>query len=223
MSCGKNSSNTTVELQESESITTADNLKSSEDSNVNYTVIKDSNMGSIKRSVEVMLEEKITEEELQILANLIRDSDSSNYERTFIGYRVKGEDNNAYWATTHFDPNLEVKILGLSKAEEENLAKSSDSDEDEDKDILGVWLDDRAYISSKIRIYYSKENILYFENTYTDGSSGVKEMISKPMENGNLRIEDKDGNDFGEYFIINEQSQLEFWSENGNFYTAKSI
>ncbi|WP_041443351.1 hypothetical protein [Picosynechococcus sp. PCC 7002] len=69
MSCGKNSSNTTVELQESESITTADNLKSSEDSNVNYTVIKDSNMGSIKRSVEVMLEEKITEEELQILAN----------------------------------------------------------------------------------------------------------------------------------------------------------
>ena len=188
---------------------------------IKYTIFEDTHKRDIKRSVVVILEAKISKENLQQLANKIKNSDSSNYQRTFVGYYLKGKDrDNGYWATTHFNPNLEVRVLGLSKEEEASLAKSVASSPD--RKVLGVWLDDRPGVGAKMTIYYSKKGNMYLESSYSDGSSGTKEMIDFAIDNGK-RIEDKEGNDFGEYFIVNKENQLEFWSKNGNYYTAKSI
>ncbi len=188
---------------------------------VKYTVSEDTHKRDIKRSVVVILEKKISKDNLHNLAYKIKNSDPANYQRTFIGYYLKGKDkNNGYWATTNFNPNLEVRMLGLSIEDEAVLTKPVVSTAN--KDVLGVWLDDHPGVGAKMTIYHSKDGKLYLERSYSDGSSGRKEMINFAIENGK-RIEDKEGNDFGEYFIINKANQLEFWSKNGNYYTAKNI
>lgn len=188
---------------------------------IKYTISEDTHKRDIKRSVVVLLEEKLSKEQLRQLANRIKNSDASSYQRTFIGYYLKGKDrNNGYWATTHFNPNLEVRVLGLSKGKEATLTKPIASSPD--RKVLGVWLDDRPGVGAKMTIYNSKEGKLYLESSYSDGSSGTEEMIDFAIDNGK-RIEDKEGNDFGEYFVVNKANQLEFWSKNGNYYTAKSI
>lgn len=189
--------------------------------NIKYTIQEDTHLKEIKRSVVVILEEKLSNDELKQLAKKIKKNDPSNYQRTFIVYHLKGEGKNGgAWATTHFNPNLEVIVHGLSKEEEAILAKPAASKID--RKILGVWLNDRPGIGSKMTIFYSKEGKLYLETSYPDGSSGKNEMIELESDKGK-RIESKGGNDFGEYFIINKENRLEFWSENGNYYTAKQI
>lgn len=185
-----------------------------------YSVIKDDSKRNIKRSVDILLEHKISQQELTRIAYKIKESSPTTYERTFIGYFLEGSDrNDGYWATTHFNPGLKVSIMGLSLEAENRL--SSQVKSDASKNTIGVWLDDRSYIGAKMKIFNDNGKVM-LESSYSDGSSGVKEMVSKKMSRG-LRIEDKLGNDFGEYFLITSKGELEFWSKNGNYYTAKQL
>lgn len=188
---------------------------------IKYTIAEDKHTRNVKRSLVVILEEKVTKEDLYQLARAIKDHDPIDYQRTFIGYYLKGDDKkDGFWARTDFKPHLEVEILGLSKEQEAKLTRAVTANPGEK--VLGVWLDDRPYMGVKMTIYYSDDKRVYLKKTFSDGSSNIYEMIDFALEHGK-RIEDKDGNDFGEYFIINEANQLEFWGRNGLFYTAQDI
>lgn len=86
-----------------------------------FSITSDEVMPRIKRSVEVLLPERVSEEQLYLLAHHIRGLDSRSYDRTFIGYRIKGQAGGMYWATTHFDPGLQVVILGETAEQYEVL------------------------------------------------------------------------------------------------------
>ena len=76
-------------------------------------IVEDTSMANLKRSVVVELEQPISESELREAAYMIRDSDARNYERTFIEYYLPGMVVGAgAWATTHFNPALDVQIYG---------------------------------------------------------------------------------------------------------------
>lgn len=93
-------------------------MKVSDAKPTQYTVLEDEKLGRIKRSVELLLAERIEVADLERLAHEIRDGDQTKYERTFIGWRVVGDDlEGMYWASTHFDPDLDVKIIGPTAAE----------------------------------------------------------------------------------------------------------
>jgi len=181
------------------------------EASTSYKIVEDNRTGNIKRSVEVVLEKKLEEDDLRKIAEKIKGSDGRDYERTFIGYHIKQKDDSGYWATTHYNPDLEVRILGLSETEPSSSEKK----------VIGTWLDDRPLIGSKVTVYYSKDGRLVFENTYTDGSSTTEIVESKDPRG--KKLEDARGNSFGEYYIINSSNQLEFWGKNGNYYTARSL
>ncbi|WVV48896.1 hypothetical protein THH46_10355 [Pseudomonas sp. NA13] len=67
---------------------------------------------------------------------------------------------------------------------------------------------------------YRKGGKIFIRSTFTDGSSGTKEFVSKKVSGRSVLV-DAEGSDFGEYYLVNVQGDLEFWGENGNFYTAK--
>ena len=69
---------------------------------------------------------------------------------------------------------------------------------------------------------YRLNEKLMLRSVYSDGSSGKREMVSKE-QGKDLLLEEKLGNDFGEYFVVNSSGNLEFWSENGNYYTASKF
>lgn len=78
-----------------------------------YSVVDSKIIPGVKRSLDIRLNKQLSEEELRVIAHKLKAQDSRPYERTFIGYYLPGMPVNAgYWATTHFNPNLEVRILG---------------------------------------------------------------------------------------------------------------
>ncbi|MGE6375077.1 hypothetical protein [Stutzerimonas stutzeri] len=51
------------------------------------------------------------------------------------------------------------------------------------------------------------------------GGVSTTEYVEQELD-GRRVLVDAEGSDFGEYMFVNADGALEFWSENGNFYTA---
>ena len=84
-------------------------------SDITYTVINETKLPRIKRSVDIRLNRPVSEATLTTIAAEIKSSDSGDYERTFIGYYLPEMQVGAgCWATSHYNPDLDVQILGLS-------------------------------------------------------------------------------------------------------------
>jgi hypothetical protein len=180
-----------------------------------YTIIKDTITAPYKRSVEVSLSSRTNEETLYTLAEKIHSQSNIDVQRTFISYKIVGDHKNqAAWAITHYNPNLEVKILGESSSIYEQLKKSKEPE----GEIIGSWMVNWGY-EYKMTIY-KKWDLFYIKKTFGDGSSSNEPYEWSETEQG-LKLQDQGDKERGEYFLITPEKSLEFWSENGNFYTAK--
>lgn len=74
-----------------------------------YRIVSDTAMQAVKRSVEVELAAPVPEARLGEIAREIKAMDRRPFERTFIGYRLRGEAAGLpYLYTTHFNPELKV-------------------------------------------------------------------------------------------------------------------
>lgn len=185
-------------------------MEDAHQSGSDFRVIKDE-VEHLKRSVEVVLPERIDKQQLEALARHIYQDRPGN---TFIGYYIEGEGDYAYWATAHYNPELDVQILGSSKAQEQSLNDTSSGLEG---DVLGRWRVNRGYNSVITLIEAGGEKRLI--QRFQDGS----EMDNPAQErnvNGQTRLSDGIGENNGEYYIIGDDGRLQFWSNNGNYYTA---
>ena len=176
-----------------------------------YSITKDESMQNIKRSVEVLLPNRIDESELERLA---QDIYKTGFERTFIGYRIKGDEGGVYWATTHYNPDLKVAILGSTSDEHETVISS---DLNVDGDLVGYWLVNWGY-EYKAAIY-ERQGSTYMATNFSDGSGSTTELYVQ-NEHGEVRYYDESGKERGEYYQIGSDGSLQFWSSNGNYYTA---
>ncbi|MFA5597794.1 MAG: hypothetical protein BWY02_02658 [bacterium ADurb.Bin157] len=114
---------------------------------VDFSIIKKTNQANIKGSIEVRLNEKVPKDLLQKLALKLKNDDPQKYDRLFITYYLPGMTSGAgAWATSHFNPGLEVKILGTTIEEEKELKKQTASSSDK---VIGEWLDESPYVGAK--------------------------------------------------------------------------
>ena len=186
---------------------------------VTYTIINTDVIPGIKRSLDVRLNRKVQEDVLRSIARELKKADRNRYERTFIVYYLPEMKVGAGgWATTHFNPDLEVNILGLTAKQEEALFNAP---EDAKREVIGSWLDQSPMVGGKITIY-RKDGKLYLEQKFKDGSSSNKEMVEKPSSRGR-RFEEKGGASFGEHYVIDRQSNLQIRDQEGLVATAKEI
>ena len=186
---------------------------------VNYTVIEKSNFGSVKGSIDIRLEKKVTKNFLQELAVKLRESAPRKYDRLFITYYLPGmTPGSGAWATSHFNPDLEVKILGTTIEEEKALTGESKKNSGE---IIGQWHDESPYVGAKYTLI-KKNGKIIMKRKFKDGSSSKKEMIQK-KQSGRLRFEEKGGNDFGEYYLIERNGTLGAYDRTGLINTMRAI
>lgn len=83
-----------------------------------YKLIHAFEMGNIKLSLDIRLDKKESENTLTKLANELHKKQIKKYKRIFICYYLPDMIVNAgAWATSHFDPNLRIKILGCQGSE----------------------------------------------------------------------------------------------------------
>ena len=108
---------------------------------VSYVVIQAKIVSGIRKSIDVRLKKKVSDATLRAIALELKSGDSRHYERTFIVYHLPEMPVGAGgWATTHFAPGLDVRILGITseKAHEGVDPLASTTRED-----IGSWSDDR--------------------------------------------------------------------------------
>ncbi len=186
---------------------------------VNYTVIERTNLGNIKGSIDIRLEKKVTKDFLQKLALKLREAEPRKYDRLFITYYLPGmTPGSGAWATSHFNPNLEVKIFGTTIKEEKALLNEPKNSSGK---IIGEWLDESPYIGARYTLI-KKNGKIFMIGKFKDGSGSEKEMVQK-NQSWMLRFEEKGGNDFGEYYVIEKNGNLGAYDSDGLINTMRSI
>jgi hypothetical protein len=96
-------------------------------SDVRFEILEEDTLGNIKRMLTVTLSRKVQPEALRSIAKKLKDNAKTNYERTFIEYYLPSDDvQGSAWATSHFNPDLQVSILGPTIEESEAAANDPD-------------------------------------------------------------------------------------------------
>ncbi|OOF03801.1 hypothetical protein BZG80_09400 [Salinivibrio sp. MA440] len=184
-----------------------------------YSIISDNEFRDVKRSVDVRLDRKVSAEALRTIAMELKNMERKKYDRIFIAYYLPNmKVGSGAWATTHFDPELEVKILGLTAEEEEKMVRAAKSTP---RDVVGIWMDDRPYVGATVTIY-RENNKLYLESKYKDGSGSTEEMTESQSTVGSKLVE-KGGNPHGEYFVLDKKGNLQAGDNNGIFLKYKKL
>ncbi len=184
-------------------------LPKKEPINVEYKVTRDDLMAPWKRSVEIQLDERISEEELRWIAARIMAAGTTKTERTFIGYRLKGQPKeSAYWATTHHNPNLDVRIQGMTKEEFANLSSMKVPDA-MSKDVVGTWIYEVTGLST-LNVVYRKQGKLFLARVFVDGRELSNEELEVKKLGGQVRFAEK-GNEHDEYFTFDDKGEMVFW------------
>lgn len=196
-----------------------ENVPSSIPKGVEYTVVDDRIVDGIKRSVDVRLNRKVSEDVLRSIALTLRDSGPRTYQQTGISYYLPHMNiGHGMWATAHFNPNLEVQILGFTAEEEQAL---KDQPEDPSRELIGSWLDNTPNSLGKITVFRDSGKVL-LEYKSKDGTTWSKPVVQVPDSTGQ-RFQDEDGSEFGEYYLINSEGNLELWDRDGLILTANDI
>ena len=186
---------------------------------ISYTIIEKSSMGNIKSSMDIRLEQKVSKDFLQKLAFKLRQEERIKYDRMFITYYLPGmTPGSGAWDTSHFNPNLKVEILGTTIEEEKALMSKP---KDSSGEIIGEWLDESPYVGAKYTFLKRNGKIIMIRK-FKDGSGSETEMIQK-NQSGKLRFEEKEGNDFGEYYLIESNGRLTVYDNEGLITTMRSI
>lgn len=202
-----NSQKEIVSANDSEKNANSENLK------IDYVIISDDKKRNITRKVSVELSERISEQQLRKIANEIKNGDSNDYERTFILYRIKDEQSVAAWATTHFDPNLDVKFIGLSS---DNFKKLLNVKHDVDGEVIRQWISPNG-LTDHIVVFYKKDKKYFKQDFYIDATLKPYELLK---DGTTYRYKDPDET---QYFIIDSKGDLEYHGESGNIYIAKQF
>lgn len=181
---------------------------------VKYKVVSGETRFPYKRSVNVFLTKKIDKKGLSILANRIKKMDSRKFKKTFIGFYIYEIPYKAYWATTHFNPKLEIQVIGISLEKEKILRKASLPK----GAILGSWIFD--LIRCRVTIY-KVGGAYYVESLYGDKSKKIKKLTQKMVENREkYLIED----DYDKGYYIIKGKKLIYGDKEGDFsYTRRII
>jgi hypothetical protein len=200
------------------SITFSDMSLSIAYSSGGYTIIKEtSNERLSKANLTVMLSEKIDIHALGDIAHFLRGS-RKQYDRLWIAYMLPGMLPNAgAWATSHFTPDLELRILGSTIEEEMALRNISALDE---RNIVGKWMDNRPYVKS-LMVIENKGDFLVLTTSFSDGSS-MDEKVVKTSVGGKQRYDMVESDDPA-FFVIERNGNLGMYSPNGKFGEATKV
>jgi hypothetical protein len=186
------------------------NLKPAKESfTKHYSIISDKPTGTVKRSVDVRLKKKVREETLEGIAKEIRASNPGEFARTFIVYYLPEQTVGAGgWATSHFNPTLEVNVLGLPAeldAENANVAKADEIE-------IGRW--EYSAPPGYIVIALKTKTNVTIRRVFGDGSSDDEEMTAS-QKGGEIVLTPIEGNDFGEHWILDSDGNLQLMDKDG--------
>ena len=147
---------------------------------VSFSVIHDDSVPGAKRTIDVRLEGRVSEDALRIIAQQLKSTETEEYLRTFILYYLPGmEIDRGAWASSHFDaigqPGLHVRILGTTK--EQELFLSTAPPAVTEGRMIGKWRDSTAFPG--IITFLAEDGEIYMTKVFQDGTVGRYELTAR--------------------------------------------
>lgn len=175
---------------------------------IQYTIINEEKYLDIKTSIDIRLKSEVDEETITQIAKELEKERRGKYKRIFINYYLEGmKVGEGAYALSHFNPNLEVQIMGFTKEEKTQLLKKTSLSE---SNLIGRWIDDSPYSGKVITISRDANTLeLSIKSSYKDGSEGSKKLMEKIVNGQKRWIEE--GNVFGEYYVLNNDGNLSIY------------
>jgi len=186
-----------------------------------YTVINQEVLLGHKRTLDIRLDKGVSEDVLRSIALELRASDPKGYKRTFICYYLPGMQVDAgAWATTHFNPDLKVQVLGRTAGK---LAGSPETQRSNDlpTGVIGRWLDTRPFMGG-IALFRENEKLI-LETSFIDGSKHRKNVVEKPSPTGRRFDPVIDTSGTGDHYILDASGSLQIRDIQGLIAIAKKL
>lgn len=162
--------------------------------------------------IDTKIKVRASKEELRSLAHYLKKKAGGKPYRTWIFHYLEGDSDKVPWATTHWDPDLEVTILGATQKQDEMLTRTAGEGLD---DIFGLWRSGGEKGDS-VTTFYIKSGKMMCRRMYSDASFS-DESLSK---DGNKYWTD---NTHGEYYRIENDGSLGHYGPSGRFNISKKI
>lgn len=168
-----------------------------------------------KVSVDFLLDERISETDLETISNTVRRVAGKGFARYFVGFHMKGDTGGTYWATAHHNPQLEVKFLGLKQKFHNDFVQRAKKYQPQRGEVLIASAVVNHGISFHV-VIIKREGEFFARQYYHDGSSSEDKLSKK--DGYYLKV----GNAFQESYYINDKT-LELHDKDGVFASAKII
>ncbi len=179
---------------------------------VTFRILEATRIKGVKCSLTVLLSAKVSPEALKSLALRLRASEDKNYPRMFIVYYLPGMSlDGMAWATSHFNPDLKIEILGATTAQEHTLVAAAKA---VNRNAIGKWFDPTPYTGGTITILRKRGKIL-LECHFPDGSSFTGTLRERASPHGR-RFDHADGKANGDYYVLTRDGKLEIYSRDGS-------
>lgn len=163
-----------------------------------------------KISYDVKISHKLTEKELDLIADQIKAQTSDKYKSIFISYYLPSmEIGIGSWALSTRGLAGNKTTINIEEPSKEAEAVSEEKEIKEDRDIIGRWTDSFGSIYT----LYKKHGSYYLDNVYTRGKPKT-DKISVKRRNG-VRTYNVTG-DSSEFFVIQNNGDLYYYDSHGD-------
>ena len=168
-----------------------------------------------RRAVFVRLEHRLTEADLLLIAEHIKDHSKRSYARTQVNCFLPGMPmNQGPWASVQFAPDPKVLVQGLRREDEELFIAEHQGDK---RALLGSWLTSPPAAPGRLTIYSDRGRI-YAEWRLRNGQKTLDELQDTISKAG--RRFDVQG---GGYYVLAKSGELEIWDKTTLIATAERI
>ena len=185
-------------------------------SDVKYSVIKEVKNDSLSKvNLDIQLNKKIDEKVLGAIGEKLKaDLKLENCSKIWMFYYLPNMTvGSGAWATTHFTPELEVKILGATEKQTETAVKKAD---EVDGKVLGKWKEDQS--TNSIYVLYEKDNQIIIRTIFSNGQVS-DDKLKSTKENSSTRYDYLADGYNGEYYKVNSNNELEFYNKENKLFT----
>jgi hypothetical protein len=173
------------------------------------TIASESARPPIKRSLDVVLSRKVSEQELKQVALYLRGQDGREYERTFILYYLPGMTVGAgAWARTFFEPELKLQILGTTLEDEASLVPTTNRPHT----VIGTWFDERAG-AARVMMIVEADGVYRMLQKFKDGGS-VDALLEETLRQDGRCFREREA-PRGDHFVLLPNGALELRDEDG--------
>jgi hypothetical protein len=172
---------------------------------VKYTVISEVKNDSINKvNVDIQLNKKVTEEVLGLIGEKLKaDLKLENYSKIWMFYYLPDmKVGSGAWATTHFTPGIEIKILGATQNQTDTSVKKAD---EVVGNIIGKWKEDQY--TNAVYVIYENNNQTIIRTLFANGQQSDDQLKSSKA-NTSTRYDYKSEGYNGEYFKVNANNEL---------------